>query len=180
VSLHPRVLKIELFPCLVVIGVVESFGCGPDNVTSSDDAGTKAQESSSQETSPGDLPADDPRWCVEEVEGAEVRMATTDVELECGAEVTAEGCEANQACTAVFGRGVACLDAGACATGSVEFLGCVPFAICKPGTPIYCREFQGYLLTYASQQGDCTPFGMMSCRTSPDYTALNESLPDCG
>jgi hypothetical protein len=168
VSLHPRVLKIELLSCLVVIGVLELFGCGPDNVTSS------------EETTTGDLPADDPRWCVEEVEGAEVRMATTDLELECGAEITAEACEANPACTAVFGRGVACLDAGACATGSVEFLGCVPFTICKPGTPIYCREFQGYLLTYASQQGDCTPFGMMNCRTSPDYTALNESLPDCG
>jgi hypothetical protein len=170
------VMKNEWFHRLLVIGVLESFGCGPDNVTPSNDAGTQAEETASDVA---DLPAD-PRWCVETAEGAEVHFAMTDLEVECDAEITAEACEANQACTAVFGRGVQCLDMGACVTEPVEFLGCVPFTICKPGTAIYCRELQGYLLTYASQQGDCTPFGMMSCQTSPDYAATSEPLPDCG
>jgi hypothetical protein len=185
------VTKNELVPCLVVLGVLALFGCGPDDLTSSNDADTKTEETSSEGTSetppadlppdpPADLPADDPRWCIEKVEGAEVRIAMTDLELECDAEFTAEACEANQACTAVFGRPVQCLDSGACATGTAEFLGCVPFTICKQGTTVYCRESQGYLLTYASMQGDCTPIGMMACQISPDYVAMSEPLPECG
>jgi hypothetical protein len=175
--LEPR--PTELKTCLMVIGVLELFGCGPDNVTPPDDTGTNAEATSSEETSPADLPAVDPRWCVEEVEGAEVRIAMTDVETACDAELTAVACEAIQACTAVFGRAVQCPESGACATGTTEFLGCVPFTICKPGTNIYCRETQDYLLTYASQQGDCTPFGMMACQISPDYVAIGEPPPDC-
>jgi hypothetical protein len=177
------VMKRKLVPCLLM-GALVSFGCGPDTVAASgDDAGTKAEESSeetsSEETSPGDLPPDDPRWCIEQVEGAEVQYAMTELEIECAAELTAEGCAANPVCTAVFGRGIQCPDSGACATEPVEFLGCVPFTVCKPGTAIYCREMQGYLLTYVSMQGDCTPFGMMDCRVSPDYTQLTEPVPDC-
>jgi hypothetical protein len=36
------------------------------------------------------------------------------------------------------------------------------------------------LLTYASLQGDCTPFGMTACQISPDYVAMGEPPPDCG
>lgn len=156
-----------------MVGALALLGCGPDDVTASEDA------AEAEETSSDGLATDDPRWCVEVVESAEVRMPVTDADNECDAEISAEACEANPACTAVFGRPVECPAAGACASEIVEFLGCIPFTICKLGAANYCRETQGYLLTYASQQGSCTPFWMMDCVTSPDYAATGEPPPEC-
>ncbi len=182
--LHTSTLENNSSPCLMVMGVLALFGCGPETITPSDDASTKADGTSSDETPSTDLPADDPGWCVGKIEGAEARMPMTDDEIACDAEITEAGCEANQACTAVFGRPVQCTDSGACAAGTTEFLGCIPFVICKQGATIYCRELpdgsQDDLLTYASQQNDCIPFGMMACQTSPDAAASNEPPPDCG
>ena len=166
-------LEARVVP-LALLLTLELFGCGPEEVKASE--ATSLEETSSEETS---SESDDPRWCVAKVEGAEVRTAMTEAEIECGAEITAEACEANPACTAVFGRGVQCPESGACTTDAVEFLGCIPFTICKQGTAVYCREMQQYLLTYASQQGTCVPFGMMECQTSPDYAAIGEPLPTC-
>src|SRR5690554_4566785 len=93
----------DCFSGLVVIGVLALFGCGPNDVVPTD-AGTEAEETSSNP--PDDLPANDPRWCVQGEQDAEVRTPTTDAETACDAETTAEACEANDACTAVFGRAV--------------------------------------------------------------------------
>jgi hypothetical protein len=163
---------------LVVVGALTLLGCGSRDVVSSEESGTEAEETSANQ--PADLPADDPRWCVDVEQGAEERMPTTEAELACAAKTTAETCEADDECTGVFGRGVQCTDAGACATEPVLFLGCVPFTICKQGAAIYCREIQGYLLTYASVQGGCTPFWMTNCETSPDHMSTGEPLPHCG
>ena len=166
------------FLVVMLVGALAPLGCGPDNVTTSKEAAGVAEETSSDGPS-DDLPPDDPRWCVKPVEGAEVRTAMTELDIECGAEISAEACEANPACTAVFGRPIVCPAAGACTNETVEFLGCIPFTLCKQGAAVYCREIQGYLVTYASQQGGCTPFGMMDCVTSPDYAAMSEQPPNC-
>jgi hypothetical protein len=166
------------FSGLVMTVALVLLGCGPGDVIPLEDTGTEAAETSSDP--PVDLPADDPRWCVQPEQDAEVRMPTTEVEIACDGEPTQEACEANPACTAVLGRAVQCTDAGVCATEAVEFLGCIPFIICKPGLAIYCREIQGELSTYVSMQGTCTPFGMMNCETSPDYAEIGELPPDCG
>ncbi len=141
-------------------------------MTTPDDG--SADELGDTESTP-DLP-DDPRWCVDQREATE-RVPTTEADNECAAELTAESCEANPACTAVFGRGIECAASGACIDGAVEFLGCVPFTICKMGSAIYCRSMQGFLVTYASMQGDCTPFWMSECLTTPDLGG--EQPPEC-
>ncbi|MFO7561320.1 MAG: hypothetical protein R6X02_01650 [Enhygromyxa sp.] len=161
----------------MVAAALAQLSCGPRDIPSPEDS--SAEDPVDTEGSPTDLPAHDPRWCIEVAEETETRIPMSDLDNECGAELTAEACEANPACTAVFGRPVQCPEAGACLSGGVEFLGCIPFVVCLPGAVIYCRETQGYLLTYASMQGGCVPFWMMNCMTSPDYAAMLEAPPDC-
>lgn len=168
---------------LLVFAGLGLLGCGPDQVQTSAQSSTQSGTDSGAQTETSsatpDLPPE-PGWCIEVRPGSQPRVPTSALDIACEAEPDVGSCDANPDCTWISGRRLDCDEPGVCVSGQDQYLGCIPFEICKLGAAIYCREGpDGELTAYASIHGDCAPFGMMQCVTTPDYAAEVEPPPSC-
>ena len=153
----------------------ESDGTGDAETTSS-----SSESGSNATTSDGSGETTDGlgKSCFSVVPGTENDIPWAEVEQECFAEDTAEACDLNANCTAIFGKPVNCTRDGICTQGEAAFLGCISFKICKPGAVVYCQTKNGYLFTYLGTQGDCVPPLYSECSWSGG-SLIDEPAPPC-
>jgi hypothetical protein len=93
--------------------------------------------------------------------------------------ITSEAeCEAKgDACIEIFGEPAECLDSQWCVTepGAARFLGCRPFAICKPNPRMVCTATDSGILAFRTI--GCTPMGFGPCQT--DAAEPGSEPPPC-